>query len=309
MTRKRLDVDGGNYTRLHNQILEAIINQPFSARQLRVILAVVRLLYGFNRTHAYLTAREIASLTNMGDNHVRNEMRALCDMNVLIITDRKVSFNKYFDTWMVEKKHGRFPDNSKNEIENPKLGSCNGIPNEDPKLGSYVDGSGSQDGILSWDPESGSLTGSNAAQEANPQTPKDMERHERHDVVSYKHSVNMSIEEPESEEKPPDNRVIFLGFDRLAAVFVRLSGKGGAILNDFKRRELMELVRESGMTCAEIQAVMESWESSRRNSGQRVPVISSPNYFATLLKAARENGERQKGNEESTTALDAYFVN
>lgn len=71
------------YTRLANSVLEALARHPFTQRQYAVLLAVIRLSYGFNRKEAVVSSAKLAALTGCAPEKCRRTVRELEFMGVL----------------------------------------------------------------------------------------------------------------------------------------------------------------------------------------------------------------------------------
>lgn len=72
------------YTRIANALLEGICKAPLQGRQLRVLLAVARLTYGWNRKSAKITGQRVADLAGVTPHEARRLIRQLVSMRVLI---------------------------------------------------------------------------------------------------------------------------------------------------------------------------------------------------------------------------------
>ena len=74
--RQVADIDDG-YTRIANELLEAVMAADLTARQLKVVLAVIRKTYGFGKKFDRITNTQIAEMTGIHHTHVckaKNEM-------------------------------------------------------------------------------------------------------------------------------------------------------------------------------------------------------------------------------------------
>ncbi|RKY58914.1 MAG: hypothetical protein DRP95_05520 [Candidatus Latescibacterota bacterium] len=88
------------YTRVANELLEAIIAFPFTNRQLKMVLALIRLTYGYNQKVARVSKSYLARITGLHLPHVGQTLRELERMNVLITRDGKMGINKRYGTWV-----------------------------------------------------------------------------------------------------------------------------------------------------------------------------------------------------------------
>lgn len=91
------------YTRIANELLDAILRYPFSKRELNIVLAVIRKTYGFNKKADDMTLTQLADLTGMHLPHVSEAVAALSGKNVLLKREGKYGYvlglNKKHSTW------------------------------------------------------------------------------------------------------------------------------------------------------------------------------------------------------------------
>lgn len=71
------------FTRIANELFEAILAVGFTGRQLLVLLAVLRKTYGYGKKEDDMSAAQIGLLCNMSRNHVTEVIGQLVGMNVL----------------------------------------------------------------------------------------------------------------------------------------------------------------------------------------------------------------------------------
>ncbi|HKS76809.1 MAG TPA: replication protein [Terriglobales bacterium] len=110
------------YTRLANELLDAILAFPFSARQLKVVMTIIRKTYGYNKKRDDISASQIGAACGLARNHVTTILGELAAINVI----RKESgqfglileLNKRFSEWI--------------EPDSPKSGL---VPNRDTLSG------------------------------------------------------------------------------------------------------------------------------------------------------------------------------
>ncbi|BBL69817.1 replication protein [Methylogaea oryzae] len=65
------------YIRIANELLDAILMFPFSKRQLKVVLALIRKIYGFNKKADDLASSQLSTLTGLNDAHCRGTVRRM----------------------------------------------------------------------------------------------------------------------------------------------------------------------------------------------------------------------------------------
>lgn len=102
MARPQLE---GGYTRIANEILEQVMKVTLNGTQHRILLAVWRFTYGFQRKEHTMSIRFIASLINASRSQVGRELDVLIERNILKAVGggprktRVISFNKRYDEW------------------------------------------------------------------------------------------------------------------------------------------------------------------------------------------------------------------
>lgn len=112
MNGSDIQVEKGNYTRIHNAILEALASTNFSGRELRCLLHLLRMTYGFNRKATAISLSEWTKATGIKRGHVNETLKGLVDRNVITKTDGNASaaaiweFNKYAEGWLASTPSG-----------------------------------------------------------------------------------------------------------------------------------------------------------------------------------------------------------
>jgi phage replication O-like protein O len=93
------------YTRIANELLEAIIGYDFSSRHLKVILAIIRKTYGFNKKADEIGLSQLRDITSIDRGNVSRTVNQLSLMKVLIVTEgynaRTISLNKKYKEWVL----------------------------------------------------------------------------------------------------------------------------------------------------------------------------------------------------------------
>lgn len=127
------------YTRIANELLEQVMAAPLTLREMRVVMAVIRLTYGWNRKQARLTGGLLAKLTGMPDTKAGKTLASLVEKNVVIRhggSRSPVSLNKHADQWMLSAPERKTPPPKK-----AKSAETDQTGHDDPKgYDSYQDG-------------------------------------------------------------------------------------------------------------------------------------------------------------------------
>lgn len=96
------------YTRLANELMDVIAMTKFNGSQFRIVLAVIRYTYGFNRKSADMSVSYLAKATGLPERHVRKEVNRLIDGKVFIeykepteTSSRELGLNKNHSEWCI----------------------------------------------------------------------------------------------------------------------------------------------------------------------------------------------------------------
>lgn len=96
--RRVVDTENG-YTRIANELLEAVIGSGLTQNQLLITLAVIRKTYGYNKTADWVGNSQLSELTGLPVTRCSTERNKLVKMNVLSVTGRLVGINKEVSAW------------------------------------------------------------------------------------------------------------------------------------------------------------------------------------------------------------------
>jgi len=95
------------YTRLANELLEAIIRYPFSGAQLRVFFTIIRNTYGWNKKKHLATFSYIRCLTGISERHIKRIIKQLVQDNIILKEKRQnmnvLGVNKNYCDWRLWK--------------------------------------------------------------------------------------------------------------------------------------------------------------------------------------------------------------
>lgn len=90
------------YTRIANELFDEIIGAPVTDRERRVVLAVVRLTYGWNKKSDRIFAEDVAKLTKMHESRVSKVISELVRRNVIFRkggSRSPITLNKDVSSW------------------------------------------------------------------------------------------------------------------------------------------------------------------------------------------------------------------
>ncbi|HDR2644650.1 replication protein [Enterobacter asburiae] len=92
------DLDDG-YTRIANELLEAVMAADLTARQLKVVMAVIRKTYGFGKKFDRVSNTQIAAMTGIHHTHVCKAKNEMIAMNIIITNGLAIGVNKVIYDW------------------------------------------------------------------------------------------------------------------------------------------------------------------------------------------------------------------
>lgn len=93
------------YTRIANEILEALIRTNLSGHGFRLCLLVIRKTYGFGKKEDAISLSQMAKISGLTKSRCSQIINVLEDQNIITVSDfcngltKKYRFNKDFDTW------------------------------------------------------------------------------------------------------------------------------------------------------------------------------------------------------------------
>lgn len=129
MTPKSPQLEDG-HTQISNELLEAITAHPFKQTTLRVLLALIRKTYGFNKKEDDLSASQLGALLgDMKRQHITTALNELAGMRVIHKRPGKygsiVGVNKDYSQWLDSPKSGQVNESRTNETTSPNPGQVN----------------------------------------------------------------------------------------------------------------------------------------------------------------------------------------
>ncbi|EFO4471640.1 DUF2184 domain-containing protein [Escherichia coli] len=93
------DTENG-FMRVANEITDSLLMADLTVRQLKVMLAIMRKTYGFNKPMDRLTNTQIAAMTGIHHTHVCAAKRQLIERKFLIADGVKIRVNKVVSQWI-----------------------------------------------------------------------------------------------------------------------------------------------------------------------------------------------------------------
>jgi phage replication O-like protein O len=87
------------YTKIANEIIEALMRINLSSYQSRLLWAVFRKTYGFNKKEDWLSNSQIVEMTGLRKQHVSRAKKELIERKIVTSTGNKIQFNKDYSQW------------------------------------------------------------------------------------------------------------------------------------------------------------------------------------------------------------------
>lgn len=92
------------FTRIANELFDAILGARFTARQISVVMAIIRKTYGYNKKEDDMSASQIGALCAMNRTHVTETLNQLARMNVICkrpgVHGSVLSIQKNYSKWI-----------------------------------------------------------------------------------------------------------------------------------------------------------------------------------------------------------------
>jgi len=118
------------YTRIANELFEALLRADLSKRHLLVVLAIMRQTYGFNRTMDRISGSQIAELTGVRRNHCNVAVMQLVKLKIVKRAGRQIGIQKDYDQWCLtspkpglkKSQNETSPIVPKQDYDSPELG-------------------------------------------------------------------------------------------------------------------------------------------------------------------------------------------
>lgn len=87
------------YTKIANELLEAILTVNLSNYAFRVFMAILRKTYGFNKKTDWISLTQISVLTGIRTTHICRAVHELVNKNMLIKNGKVKGINKNYKQW------------------------------------------------------------------------------------------------------------------------------------------------------------------------------------------------------------------
>lgn len=115
------DLDDG-FTRIANELLEAVMHAGLSQHQLLVLMAIMRKTYGFNKKSDWVSNEQISVLTGILPHKCSAAKSALVKRGILTQAGRVIGINKTVGEWLSSPEKGKEKKQYLKKVNLPESG-------------------------------------------------------------------------------------------------------------------------------------------------------------------------------------------
>jgi len=111
------------YTRIANELLEAMYLMPRSDYEHRVFLLIIRFTYGYNKKSDWISLSQICHETGIAKPNASRTIKKLIQKNMIVKEGRRSAVQKNYEAWMAPGKVPRgknFKQKLSTGVENSK---------------------------------------------------------------------------------------------------------------------------------------------------------------------------------------------
>lgn len=101
---KEKGFNGEPYTKIPNQILEVLLQIKLQNYEIRLLLAIARKTYGFNKNSDYINQKQLENLTGIKQSNISRTLKNLIEKKMIIKNGKQLSIQKDFKLWNVAEK-------------------------------------------------------------------------------------------------------------------------------------------------------------------------------------------------------------
>lgn len=112
------------YTRLANELLDALIGAGLTARQWAVVMAIVRKTYGFNKTSDEIGLSQLVAMTGLDKGNLSKTVRELESSKVILRSEgthgHSLGINKKYKQWGLSNQQPQLSKQQQLSIQQPR---------------------------------------------------------------------------------------------------------------------------------------------------------------------------------------------
>lgn len=187
---------GNGYLRLANELCQAFAKAKLTGREFRVVLAIMRMTYGYGKKEAIVSRTLLSEITGIHRRHVSDIIKSLIQKDIITV-DRssrthRLGVNKHYDQWSIGTVDGADLHLDIGTVDGADLGV------QDEKIGT-VDGADLQDS----EKKIGTIYGTTSAPSTVPTSaPSTVHIKEKRKYI--KKGENLNSKKEHSEIQPPE---------------------------------------------------------------------------------------------------------
>lgn len=96
--------NGDFYTKMPNQILQPLLMINLQSYEIRILLAIARKTYGFNKDKDYINQRQLKKLTGIKQPHISRTLKSLLEKKMIIKNGKELAIQKNYKLWEITEK-------------------------------------------------------------------------------------------------------------------------------------------------------------------------------------------------------------
>jgi len=96
--------NGDFYTKIPNQILQPLLMIKLKSYEIRILLAIARKTYGFNKDKDYINQRQLKKLTGIKQPHISRTLKSLLEKKMIIKNSKELAIQKNYKLWEIPEK-------------------------------------------------------------------------------------------------------------------------------------------------------------------------------------------------------------
>jgi phage replication O-like protein O len=315
-------VEDGNFTRIHNALLCLLALLPFTAREYKVLLHIIRQTYGYQRVTTRLTVTEVATATRLTNQAVRATISALEIDRVLLVKGLvsggkplSIGLNKYFQKWRGDKDVRLLTDRAAYQL-GTQAGTQPGMPagtqpgkKRGPKPAPAAGPGEPKESKENKDNKEtpNHVVASSRVIFADPRDPHAPDTDAMGEAITPNASDSLvkghaAPREAITAKTPPPsgrNDGPTVGMPMLVAQFLAVYERGGGVLPGYVLQDLRDLLEATGIGAVECAAHIAAWANTYRTKGKKPPRIASPSYFLPVIQAAAGLAAKVHASDEA----------
>ena len=95
-----VQLDDG-FTKIANELLEAIMKVNLSSYEFRVVMAIIRKTYGYSKKQDYISLSQLEEITGIKACHICRTLKKLKAKNMIIANGHLTGIQKDYDLWTI----------------------------------------------------------------------------------------------------------------------------------------------------------------------------------------------------------------